>query len=88
MSEEHAAADAHAAPVRRVEVDDYRAAGDLLRAVTAPIRLAIVDLLADGPLCVHELVDALAVPQPLVAASTSRCCGPPGWSTPTAAAAR
>ena len=66
MSEEHAAADAHATPVRRVEVDDYRAAGDLLRAVTAPIRLAIVDLLADGPLCVHELVDALAVPQPLV----------------------
>ena len=53
-------------PVRAVEVDDYRDAGELLRAVTAPVRLAIVDLLADGPLCVHDLVDALGIPQPLV----------------------
>ena len=67
MSEhEHGAGDEHVVPVREVDVEDYREAGDLLRAVTAPIRLAIVDLLADAPLCVHELVDALGVPQPLV----------------------
>jgi DNA-binding transcriptional ArsR family regulator len=58
--------EAHASDVRHVDVDHYRAAGELLRAVTAPVRLAIVDLLADAPLCVHELVDALGVPQPLV----------------------
>ena len=65
--EDGAEADAgHASDVRHVDVEHYRAAGELLRAVTAPIRLAIVDLLADAPLCVHELVDALGVPQPLV----------------------
>jgi len=59
-------AHAHEVEIRSVDVEDYREAGDLLRAVTAPVRLAIVDLLADAPLCVHELVDALGVPQPLV----------------------
>ena len=38
---------------------DYAAAGDLLRALAAPVRIAIV-------LELHDLVDALAVPQPLV----------------------
>lgn len=52
--------------LRPVDVEAYRGAGDLLRALTAPVRLAVVDLLADGPRCVHELVDALGVPQPLV----------------------
>jgi ArsR family transcriptional regulator, zinc-responsive transcriptional repressor len=41
-------------------------AGQLLRALTAPIRLAVIDLLADHAYCVHELVDALDAPQPLV----------------------
>ena len=44
----------------------YEPAADLLRALAAPLRLALVDLLADGPRCVHELVDALGVSQPLV----------------------
>ena len=44
----------------------YQAASDLLRALTAPIRLAIIDLLADQAYCVHELVDAIGVSQPLV----------------------
>jgi ArsR family transcriptional regulator, zinc-responsive transcriptional repressor len=51
---------------RSVDVEDYRDAGDLLRALTAPVRLAIVDLLADGPACVHEIVDSLGIAQPLV----------------------
>lgn len=42
------------------------AAGDLLRALSAPLRIAIVLQLRDGPRCVHELVDALEVTQPLV----------------------
>jgi DNA-binding transcriptional ArsR family regulator len=42
------------------------AAGDLLRALAAPIRIAIVMQLRESQRCVHELVDALGVPQPLV----------------------
>ncbi|WP_457145114.1 ArsR/SmtB family transcription factor [Mycobacterium sp. URHB0021] len=41
-------------------------AGDLLRALAAPVRIAIVLQLRGAARCVHELVDALAVPQPLV----------------------
>ena len=42
------------------------AAGDLLRALAAPIRIAIVLQLHKGERCVHELVDALGVTQPLI----------------------
>jgi len=42
------------------------AAGELLRALAAPVRMAIVLQLRESHRCVHELVDALGVPQPLV----------------------
>jgi DNA-binding transcriptional ArsR family regulator len=41
-------------------------AGDILRALAAPVRIAIVLQLQESQRCVHELVDALGVPQPLV----------------------
>ena len=41
-------------------------AGDILRALAAPVRIAIVLRLRAAPQCVHELVDALGLPQPLV----------------------
>lgn len=41
-------------------------AGDILRALAAPVRIAIVLHLQQSQRCVHELVDALEVPQPLV----------------------
>ncbi|MCK0173527.1 MULTISPECIES: helix-turn-helix transcriptional regulator [Mycobacteriaceae] len=41
-------------------------AGELLRALAAPLRIAIVLQLQQSTRCVHELVDALGVPQPLV----------------------
>jgi DNA-binding transcriptional ArsR family regulator len=41
-------------------------AGELLRALGAPVRIAIVLQLLESQRCVHELVDALRVPQPLV----------------------
>lgn len=41
-------------------------AGELLRALAAPVRIAIVLQLRESSQCVHELVDALEVPQPLV----------------------
>lgn len=44
----------------------YEAAGELLRALSAPARIGIVVALDDGPKCVHELVDALQAPQPLI----------------------
>lgn len=56
----------HAAPVPLPPAPVVSAAGDLLRALSAPLRIAIVLQLRDGPRCVHELVDALEVTQPLV----------------------
>jgi DNA-binding transcriptional ArsR family regulator len=41
-------------------------AGELLRALAAPVRIAIVLQLQDAERCVHELVDALDVTQPLI----------------------
>ncbi len=38
----------------------------LFRALGNTTRVAIVDILGAGPRCVHELVDALGVDQPLV----------------------
>lgn len=46
--------------------EGYEAAGALLRALSAPLRIGIVTELADGARCVHELIAALGVPQPLV----------------------
>ena len=47
-------------------VSGSRAAADLLRALANPLRLAIVLQLGEGRQCVHDLVDRLATPQPLV----------------------
>lgn len=42
------------------------AASELLKTLAAPVRLAILVELGQGPRCVHELVDILGVSQPLV----------------------
>jgi DNA-binding transcriptional ArsR family regulator len=47
-------------------VKTFEAAGELLRVLAAPARLAIVTELADQPRYVHELVDRLGLSQPLV----------------------
>lgn len=52
------------APVRTPRT--LAAAGDLLRALAAPVRIAIVLQLLGSPRCVHDLVDALGVTQPLI----------------------
>src|ERR1700694_4600146 len=57
----------HGAPLPDLPPRDVLdTAGDLLRALAAPVRIAIVLELRESARCVHELVDALAVPQPLV----------------------
>lgn len=43
-----------------------RTSGVLLRALSAPVRIAIVVLLCESSRCVHELVGSLGLPQPLV----------------------
>lgn len=48
------------------DVHGHVAAAELLRALSSPHRVAIVLELANGERCVHELVDALGVTQPLV----------------------
>jgi DNA-binding transcriptional ArsR family regulator len=49
-----------------LDATDVPAASDLLRALANPHRLAIVLCLRDDEQCVHELVAALGVPQPLI----------------------
>jgi DNA-binding transcriptional ArsR family regulator len=44
----------------------YEAAGELLKVLAAPARLAILVELADHPRFVHELVQRLGMSQPLV----------------------
>ncbi|HKS46005.1 MAG TPA: metalloregulator ArsR/SmtB family transcription factor [Amycolatopsis sp.] len=60
---EHAALRPH---TPRQAVATLTEAGELLRALAAPVRIAIVLQLQDADRCVHELVDALAVAQPLI----------------------
>lgn len=62
-SHEHSGSATFPAPPSREILD---AAGELLRALAAPVRIAIVLQLRESQRCVHELVDALGVPQPLV----------------------
>ncbi|HYQ69630.1 MAG TPA: metalloregulator ArsR/SmtB family transcription factor [Actinophytocola sp.] len=47
-------------------VQTLQAAGDLLRALAAPVRIAIVLELREHERCVHELVETLGVAQPLI----------------------
>jgi DNA-binding transcriptional ArsR family regulator len=53
-------------PVQKRPVQTLSAAGDLLRALAAPVRIAIVLELREHDRCVHELVETLAVAQPLI----------------------
>ena len=47
----------------RAELD---AAGELLRALSAPLRIGIVLMLRDHACCVHEFVEHLGAAQPLI----------------------
>lgn len=47
-------------------LEEHEAVSELFRTLSSPVRVAVVTLLTEGEMCVHELVDALALPQPLV----------------------
>lgn len=54
-------------PTAAVTAKDCEPALALFRALSSPVRLVIVNVLAATPdLCVHDLVQALDAPQPLV----------------------
>jgi DNA-binding transcriptional ArsR family regulator len=53
-------------PVPPRSTGTLSAAGELLRALAAPVRIAIVLQLQVAERCVHELVDVLGVAQPLI----------------------
>lgn len=63
---DHAGDHATAAPAPVRTPRTLAAAGDLLRALAAPVRIAIVLQLLESARCVHDLVDALGVTQPLI----------------------
>jgi ArsR family transcriptional regulator len=65
-AEDHEHSPTRPAPVLTPRVDTLVAAGELLRALAAPVRIAIVLQLRASERCVHELVDALGVAQPLI----------------------
>lgn len=44
----------------------WAAASEMFKCLSAPLRIGIIELLAQRPRNVSELVDALGVPQPLV----------------------
>jgi ArsR family transcriptional regulator len=62
--EVHEGATAAPGPVRTQAA--LAAAGDLLHALAAPVRIAIVLQLHESPRCVHDLADALGLAQPLI----------------------
>jgi DNA-binding transcriptional ArsR family regulator len=67
MRSDDGAMPASATSSARTVPSDVQAASELLTALASPLRLSIVTLLDEhGSRCVHELVDALGVPQPLV----------------------
>jgi ArsR family transcriptional regulator, zinc-responsive transcriptional repressor len=66
VDEVHPDAHGNTAPAPVRTPGTLAAAGDLLRALAAPVRIAIVLQLRESSRCVHDLVDALGVTQPLI----------------------
>jgi ArsR family transcriptional regulator len=66
LAEVHSAERPAAPPAPPRKPATLAAAGELLRALAAPVRIAIVLQLRESERCVHELVDALGVTQPLI----------------------
>jgi ArsR family transcriptional regulator len=55
-----------AAPAEAPSTASLTDAGELLRALAAPVRISLVLALRGSEACVHELVDALGITQPLI----------------------
>ena len=66
VDEPHSAGRAPVTPTPGHTPATLDAAGELLRALAAPVRIAIVLQLRESSRCVHDLVDAVGVTQPLI----------------------
>lgn len=68
QAEHHVHSPGRTMPAPAPQRDDHTLveAGDLLRALAAPVRIAIVLQLQTAQRCVHELVEILGVTQPLI----------------------
>jgi DNA-binding transcriptional ArsR family regulator len=51
---------------------DFERAAELLRALSHPVRLRIVEILGEGELCVKKLEEILGISQPSVSQHLSR----------------
>ena len=54
------------APAPPAAVDVHTGVSELFAALASPVRVRIIEQLVAGEACVHEIVDALGLPQPLV----------------------
>jgi DNA-binding transcriptional ArsR family regulator len=52
--------------------EGLEAAAELLRALSHPVRLRIIELLSEGEFCVKRLEELLGIPQPSVSQHLSR----------------
>lgn len=66
QEQEHSPERGQVSPAPPPAAQTLTQAGDLLRALAAPVRVAIVLQLHESERCVHELVAALGVTQPLI----------------------
>ena len=58
--------------LRQRGAERFRKAADVLRALSHPARLRIVELLSEGELCVKSMEEILGIPQPSVSQHLSR----------------
>ena len=66
LDHDHSAAGSSVVDVGRYDGLTFDATADLFKALSSPLRLAIVHAVHESPKCVHELVTELGVSQPLV----------------------
>jgi DNA-binding transcriptional ArsR family regulator len=52
--------------------EPYEAAADMLRVLSHPARLRIIEILSSGELCVKRIEEILGIPQPSVSQHLSR----------------
>lgn len=53
-------------------IGDFERAAELLRALSHPVRLRIIEILGEGELCVKKLEEILEISQPSVSQHLSR----------------
>jgi ArsR family transcriptional regulator, zinc-responsive transcriptional repressor len=66
LDHDHGDAGSGSSDVEHYDDETFDATAELFKALSSPLRLAIVHAVHESPKCVHELVTELGVSQPLV----------------------